>query len=160
MRKYWYWIFPIGWMGIIFYSSSTPYEKQDMKPFLGNIIDLSFLEPFLSWISFTYHQSVVSVETLGVMGFIEFFIRKGAHFAVFFLLMCFFYSAFKKATHFHNKQAILFSFLLTSAYAMVDEIHQGITPNRTPYVGDVFIDVFGAMVAVICIVIIRQMRKV
>ncbi|WP_068673101.1 VanZ family protein [Oceanobacillus sp. Castelsardo] len=159
MRKYWYWILTLGWMGIIYYSSSTPYEKQDMRPFLGNLIDLSFLEPALSWISFTYHQSVVSVETLGVAGFIEFFIRKGAHFTVFFLLTCLFYIAIKRTTRIPKIQAILISFLLTSAYAIVDEIHQGITPNRTPYIGDVFIDVFGAIVAVICIVIFRKIRK-
>ncbi|MFD1167652.1 VanZ family protein [Oceanobacillus caeni] len=158
-KKYWYWILTLGWMGIIFYSSSTPYEKQDMRPFLGNYIDLSFLEPVLSGISFMYHQSVVSVETLGIAGFIEFFIRMGAHFTVFFLLTCLFYIALKKATHIQKKQAILISFLLTSAYAMVDEIHQVITPNRTPYIGDVFIDVFGAFVAVICFIIFGQKRK-
>lgn len=63
--------------GNYFYSSSTPYEKQDMRPFLGNYIDLSFLEPVLSGISFTYHQSVVSVETLGIAGFIEFLFVRG-----------------------------------------------------------------------------------
>ncbi|MFD1849034.1 VanZ family protein [Oceanobacillus bengalensis] len=155
MKKILYWLLPVGWMGIIFISSSTPYENQDIKPLLGSFIDFSFLEPLVSWITFTYNQSLVSVDALGINGFIEFFIRKGAHFGVFFVLLCLFYFAIVKTTHLTYKKAIFISFLLSVAYAITDELHQGMTPNRTPYVGDVIIDSIGAGIAILCISILR-----
>ncbi|WP_067727084.1 VanZ family protein [Oceanobacillus damuensis] len=160
MRKFIVWLLPIGWMSIIFYSSATPYEEQDIKPFLGTIVDFSFLEPFVDWISFTYNQSIVSVEELGIHGFIEFFIRKGAHIAVFFLLTCFFCFAFRKTTMIRERMIFIFSFVLTVIYAVLDELHQGITPNRTPYAGDVLLDSFGAFIAVICMILLNRYRKI
>lgn len=158
-KKYLYWLLPVCWMGVIFYSSGQPYEKQDIKPFLSGEMDLSFLEPLLEWISFTYHHSVISIETLGIAGFIEFFIRKGAHVTVFLLLLCLFYIALKKAWTFPLKVTLLFSFLLTVAYAILDELHQGLTANRTPYIGDVFLDSFGALLAIVLILVIHKAKK-
>jgi len=160
MKKYSYWLLPIGWMGIIFGSSATPYEKQDIKPLLGEWLDLSFLEPLLGWISFTYHQSLVSVETHGIDGLIEFFIRKGAHVTVFFVLCWLFYFAFRKTTSLlTEKSAIVVSVLLTIAYAVIDEVHQGFTPNRTPYMGDVVLDSFGAFIAAVCLLGFQWWKK-
>ncbi|MGJ9457638.1 VanZ family protein [Oceanobacillus sp. CF4.6] len=159
MKKYLYWLLPMGWMGIIFYSSATPYEQQDIKPLMGSLIDFSFLEPFVGWISFTYNHSLVNVDVLGINGFIEFFIRKGAHVTVFFLLACFFYIAFRKSTDFRIEIRLLFSFLLTVIYAVLDELHQGMTPNRTPYAGDVMLDSIGALIAVFCIISINWFGK-
>ncbi|RDW17006.1 VanZ family protein [Oceanobacillus arenosus] len=159
MRKYWYWLLPLGWMSVIYYSSGTPYENQDIKPLLGNFLDLSFLQPILGWISFTYHNSLVSVDVLGVDGFIEFFIRKGAHVTVFFLLVCLFYLAIRKTIGLVFHWQMMYSFLLTVAYAILDEIHQGFTPNRTSYAGDVVIDSIGAAFAVLLIVAIRWWRR-
>ena len=85
-KKYMTWLFCLLWMGMIFYSSSTPYEKQDVKPFLAGKLDLTLLEPFLEDITFTYNQSVISVQSLGIEGYIEFFLRKGAHVFVFMVL--------------------------------------------------------------------------
>lgn len=159
MRKYLYWLLPICWMGVIFYSSSQPYERQDIKPFLSDKMDLSFLEPLLGWISFSYHHSEVSVASHGISGFIEFFIRKGAHVAVFFLLFCLFYLALKKACTISLNLTIFISFLLTVAYAILDEYHQGFTSNRTAYVGDVFIDSFGGLLAVILLLGVRKLKE-
>ncbi|KGX86326.1 VanZ family protein [Pontibacillus litoralis] len=157
MKRYMYWLLPISWMAVLFYSSSTPYEQQNMKPFLSSYVDLSFLEPYVGWVEFTYHRSVVSVAELGIEGFVEFFVRKGAHVVSFYMLCCFFYIALR------NQQKVLrrmsLAFLLTVVYATLDELHQGITPNRTPYVGDVLLDSFGALLAIICIVIFAQFDK-
>jgi len=158
-KKYFYWLLPTTWMAILFFSSSTPYEKQDIKPILSGIVDLSFLEPYLSWISFQYHQSEVSVSAQGVNGLIEFFIRKGAHFGTFLILMIFFYLAFRKTVHWSLKKILVISFLSTIAYAIIDEIHQGFTPNRTPYIGDVMIDGFGAFVAYLMLLFWNRRKK-
>ncbi|MFC2947273.1 VanZ family protein [Virgibacillus sediminis] len=160
MRKYLYWLLPLGWMVIIFRSSATPYENQDIKPLMEELpVDLSFLEPLLDWISFTYHRSVVSVDALGMWGFIEFFLRKGAHIGVFFLLVCLFYRALRKAPGLGEWTSVALSFFLTVAYAIADEIHQGFTPGRTPYAGDVILDSFGALLAVVCLLIFRRWKS-
>lgn len=159
MRKYLYWLLPFIWMGIIFNSSSQPYEKQNIQPFLSNMIDLSFLNPFLGWISFTYNTSIVSVETLGIEGFIEFLIRKGAHVFVFFMLCYLFYLAFRKTTAMPFRLNLIISFICTVTYAGLDEFHQGFTENRTSYLGDVFLDGFGALLAVGLLMIIHLLRK-
>ncbi|GAA0484925.1 VanZ family protein [Salinibacillus aidingensis] len=148
MRKWWYWLFPVGWMGIIFFSSSQPYEQQNLKPFFSEYMDFSFLIPIVDRISFVYHHSEVSVQALGINGFVEFFIRKGAHFGVFFILVFLFILAFQKSTALPAKWMVSWSFLLTVLYAVFDEFHQGITPNRTPYIGDVIIDTIGAVAGV------------
>ncbi|MFC4557540.1 VanZ family protein [Virgibacillus kekensis] len=156
LLKYGYWLLPIAWMGIIYYSSATPYQEQNMKPFLSNTFDLSFLTPWFDWINFTYHHSEVSVAVLGIEGFIEFFVRKGAHVGVFFVLMCLFYLALHKMgmTRLWKKSAI--GFVLTVAYAGLDEFHQSFTANRTPYFGDVILDSFGALLAVICLTVFQR----
>ncbi|MCT2537241.1 VanZ family protein [Aquibacillus koreensis] len=162
MKKWLYWLLPFTWMGVIFYASAQPYQNQDIKPFLSSTIDLSFLTPYLEGLSFTYHQSEVSIATLGVNGVVEFFVRKGAHVTVFFILCLAFYMAFRKTTHIKFWRLIEYSLVLTIMYAAIDEIHQGFTPNRTPYIGDVFLDSFGAILAVITIILfqwIKRLRK-
>lgn len=149
-KKYMTWLFCLLWMGMIFYSSSTPYEKQDVKPFLAGKLDLTLLEPFLEDITFTYNQSVISVQSLGIEGYIEFFLRKGAHVFVFMVLCILFYHSLKYTI---NRAVLRLSFLFTCLYAVFDEWHQGLTPNRTPYIGDVFLDSFGALLAILLILI-------
>ncbi|SDQ24864.1 VanZ family protein [Virgibacillus salinus] len=155
MKKYFFWLLPISWMGIIYYSSAQPYEDQDVKPLLTNMVDLSFLTPFVDWISFTYHHSEVSVAVLGTAGFVEFFLRKGAHVGVFFVLMCLFYIALNRSCDMKFRSLITISFCLTVAYAGLDEFHQGFTANRTPYLGDVVLDGVGAALATICLMLVK-----
>ncbi|MBT2216081.1 VanZ family protein [Virgibacillus dakarensis] len=159
MQKIWYWLLPLTWMGVIFYASAQPYEKQDMKPFLTNMVDLSFLAPYLDWVSLSYHQSEVSVDVLGVAGFIEFFIRKGAHVTVFFVLMLLFLAAVRKTTSCTFPVSISLSFTLTVAYAGLDEFHQGFTAGRTPYAGDVVLDSFGAFMALLLLIYVHLLKR-
>lgn len=154
-----YWLFPFLWMGVIYYSSAQPYQDQDVKPLLAGVFDLSFLVPFVDWVSFTYHHSEVSVDSLGgIEGFIEFFVRKGAHVGVFFVLMVLFYNALSKTIHVKLWTRIIMSFSLTVPYAILDEFHQSFTANRTPYAGDVLLDGFGAMIAVLCVLFFLWIR--
>lgn len=154
MKKYTYYIPALLWMGVIFYSSSQPYEDQDLKPTLAKYLDLTFLEPIFDHVSFVYHQSEVSIASLGIGGFIEFFIRKGAHVTVFLILCLLLYYAFTR-TIASSRMAVLFAFFSTILYAIFDEWHQGWTPNRTPYIGDIFLDGIGAIIAVLIIFILR-----
>lgn len=159
MKKYTYWLLPLGWMGVIFYASSTPYQEQDIKPFMSDYLDFSFLTPIVEDISFYYHQSEVSVASLGINGFIEFFVRKGAHVSVYLILMFFVYVACKKTLKYSYKIKLVISFTFTSLYAMLDEIHQGFTHNRTSYIGDVGLDMFGALLALIVIIVFVKLKS-
>ncbi|HLR62358.1 MAG TPA: VanZ family protein [Lentibacillus sp.] len=158
MKRHVYWLLPILWMGVIFYSSAQPYENQDVKPFLERAFDLSFLTPYLEWVSFKYHQSEVSVAALGMEGFIEFFMRKGAHLGVFFVLFCLFFVALTRSSHLKFRGALAVSFLLTVAYAAIDEFHQSFTANRTPYFGDILLDGAGALIAAILLFVLQRYR--
>lgn len=153
------WSLPVIWMGIIFSFSATPYERQDLKPALTARFDLSVVEPFFDQVNFTYHHSEISVASLGIERFIEFFIRKGAHVFVFFILTLLFIYAFKKTTHLDRQAVFLFSYVLSVLYAGFDEWHQSFTPNRTPYIGDVFLDSLGSLFAVIVMATIAFLRK-
>lgn len=159
MKKMLYWLLPLGWMGVIFYSSATPYQEQDIKPFLSDKLDLSFLIPIFQNVSFYYHHAEVSIAALGIEGFIEFFVRKGAHLSVYLILMCLFYYVFKKTIAITVKLKLISAYIVTSIYAALDEIHQGFTQNRTPYVGDVGLDMFGALVAVVVIIVMVVLKK-
>ena len=62
-------------MGIIFYSSSQPYSKQNIQPLISETLKLpDKIESLLSKIEFNYAGSPVSVETKGIAGVIEFFL--------------------------------------------------------------------------------------
>ncbi|MFZ3576892.1 VanZ family protein [Virgibacillus sp. DJP39] len=159
MIKYKYWLLPVLWMGVIYYSSATPYEEQDIKPFLSDTIDLSFLVPLFDWITFQYHNSEVSVSVLGIEGFIEFFVRKGAHVTVYFILFSLFFLAIKKTLSVSLSKTLVFSMVFTSMYAILDEFHQGFTQNRTPYIGDVGLDLFGAAMAMAFIILICTWKR-
>ncbi|GEM01730.1 VanZ like family protein [Halolactibacillus halophilus] len=153
------WSLPVIWMGLIFLFSATPYERQDLKPALTARFDLSVVEPLVDWVNFTYHNSEISVASLGIESFVEFFIRKGAHVFVFFILTLLFIHAFKKTTRLDCQRLLLFSYLMSVVYAGFDEWHQSLTPNRTPYIGDVLLDSVGSFLAVLGIVIIAFLRQ-
>lgn len=151
MKKMGYWLFPLVWMSGIFYASSQPYEEQDLKPVLSGYFDLSFLRPYLDGISFHYHNSEVSIARLGTEGFIEFFIRKGAHVGVYFVLVLLLFLAFRKTTLWRTGLVLVLSYFITVLYAVSDEFHQALTPNRTPYAGDVVLDSIGALIGIFLI---------
>lgn len=136
------WLPALLWMGMIFYFSSQPYEKQDMRPTFAQYVDEQTVERYLSWVDFRYAGHEVSIDHLGVPGFLEFFLRKGAHFSVYFVLAILLH---RPLSHYSMKkgQALMFALLLTAAYAGFDEVHQSFTENRTPLWQDSVLDTVG-----------------
>jgi VanZ family protein len=141
-----FWLPVILWAGVIFYASSQPYQKQDLKPALSQYINVKAIAPYIDHIKFNYAGEEVSVEKLGAASFIEFFIRKGAHFTVYFILAFLFYRAFRKGNDQPSKRALMFTLIFTILYAISDEFHQSITPNRSPHLEDVTLDSFGVLI--------------
>ncbi len=136
------------WMGMIFYSSSQPYSDQDIKPLLLDTVELGWFSTYFSELAFNYAGEEVSVNRLGEAGYIEFFIRKGAHVTVYLILAFLIYRALR-ITIKTRKPIIFYSWLLTSIYAASDEIHQGFTVQRSPHVEDVILDSAGAILGVL-----------
>ena len=73
-------------MGVLFYSSSQTYEQQSQIGLLSNLLKNEPFKAQLSGVSFIYAGSEVSIEKSGYFSFIEFFIRKGAHFGTYLIL--------------------------------------------------------------------------
>ncbi len=140
------------WAAVIFYTSSQSSSDQDVKPMMGDVIAVEWMRPLVSWISFSYHGRERSVAELGLEPFLEFMIRKSAHFGVYFLLALLIYWAISKTVSIRKRNLVIMTFLLTVHFATVDELNQSFTPERTPYIFDVLIDAAGALAALLCVI--------
>jgi VanZ family protein len=150
-----YWLPVILWMGIIFYASSQPYEKQDLRPTITANLDLSIIETLFSNVKLHYAGDEISIEALGAAHFLEFFIRKAAHFFTYFVLGFLMYRALNH--YLLNKRLTwLIAWFMTISYAISDEVHQGFTPNRSPHIEDVMIDATGGLVGILLALIIYK----
>jgi VanZ family protein len=137
-----YWLPVLLIAGGIFYSSSTPYGKQDIRPQISQLKTLYDTIGHFDFIHFKYAGTEISIDKLGVAGFTEFLIRKLTHFSVF-LLLSFFTT---RLASLYVKRFFLIGLLGALLYAALDEFHQSFTVDRTPLVQDVVIDSMGAIV--------------
>ncbi|WP_226536084.1 VanZ family protein [Fictibacillus halophilus] len=142
-----YWLPVIIWAGMIFYASSQPYEKQDLRPTISDQINLDLVEEIFSPVTLYYAGSEISIDALGPAQFIEFFIRKAAHFFVYLGLGFLIFRALSRSI-LNNRLTFISSLTLTILYAISDEIHQGFTPNRSPHWEDVMIDTAGGLIGI------------
>lgn len=130
-------------MGLLFYSTSMGYEEQNVQPLLSQWLSGEPFRNMLEGIQFTYAQRNVSIDSLGYVGFIEFFIRKGAHFFSYFLLGLFWYLGLRNRMN-STLLAFCLAIGLSAGYASFDELRQAFHPNRTALLEDVFLDTVGA----------------
>jgi VanZ family protein len=145
-------------MAILFFSSSQTYEQQSQVGLLSKVLSNQPFEAQLKGISFDYAGSEVSIKAMGYAKFIEFFIRKGAHFGTYFLLG----GSWFIGLNMKVKQPLLIgvvSWLAATGYAGLDEYHQMITGGRSPLFQDVMLDSFGALSAVYLCLIVLGIRK-
>lgn len=127
-------ILVIIWMGVIFMFSETPSDKSNE----GSLkISRYIVEKIYS------DKSIIEKEKLAKK--FNKPIRKVAHGSVYFLLAIFVNSVvctIKKKLFICNLISIIICFI----YACSDEFHQMFVLNRSPLIGDVFIDTFGALI--------------
>lgn len=153
-----YFVFALAIMAILFYSSSQTYETQSQISLLERILENEPFKETLSNISFKYADDVVSIEEKGYFSFVEFFIRKLAHFGTYFLLGgSFFLSLLPKLKN--AGFAVFFGWLSATGYAGIDEFHQMLTQDRTPLFQDVMLDSFGALTAVLLCWLVFRLKK-
>ncbi|MFJ7679210.1 VanZ family protein [Peribacillus sp. NPDC097198] len=151
------WLFPtslILWAMLIFFFSSQTYEEQSLSSFLGRF-NTPYWYELLGGISFMYGGAEVSVHSAGVDGFVEFFIRKGAHLFIFFVfgfLTVGVWRSFVKEKDLSFSGSLLCVFL----YAIADELHQKFTGGRTPLLQDVILDTFGGLLGILFFLLIKR----
>ena len=149
-------VLAIFMMGVLFYSSSQPYGKQSVTPLLDQILVNQPFKELLSGVNFHYAGSEVSIAAQGYSSFIEFFIRKGAHFGTYFLLGLFWFLGLKNKLS-SSSLAALIAWLLAARYAAFDEFHQSFTADRTPLFQDVILDSVGALTGILVALLFIQL---
>ncbi|MBS4749960.1 VanZ family protein [Carnobacteriaceae bacterium zg-ZUI78] len=145
-------------MAFLFYMSSKPYHEQSLVSPLEKLLShFPFIDTF-SHISFLYGGKEISIQANGYIAFIEFFIRKFAHFMSFFILG---YAWFKGLKVYIKDRKIVFflALILCIFYAGFDEFHQSLTPNRTPLLEDVILDSSGAFLAILWSMIFSKITR-
>ncbi|KEO81084.1 VanZ family protein [Tumebacillus flagellatus] len=134
------------WMGVIFWKSSQPYAQQDLKPWMSTLISEETLLGLLPHARFTYDGDAVTY--LKPYGFVEFFIRKGAHITEYFIL-CFFLWQTYASTKLSRFAVYVLAAVTAVLYAASDEWHQTFVPNRTGHPIDVGMDSVGVVLALL-----------
>lgn len=95
----------------------------------------------------------------GIIENFDFFVRKGAHFTIYFVLGIFLYmfaDSFSPSIRFTFKSSVFICFL----YAVSDEIHQYFVPGRACRILDVSIDTLGAASGILMLIFILKLIKI
>ncbi|MGG0848183.1 VanZ family protein [Peribacillus simplex] len=157
IRNYIFPILLILWAMLIFFFSTQTYEEQSVTPFLAQF-NTPYWYDKLSGISFMYGGVEVSAHIAGVSGFVEFFIRKGAHLFIFFVFGLLTLGVWRS---FVRNPILSFSGALVCVlfYASADELHQKLTGGRTPLWQDVMLDTFGGLLGISCFLFFYRRRR-
>lgn len=141
----------------LYFVSSQPYEQQDLRGWISRWVDEREVAEKAGGLSFQYGKKEISVAEVGAAGFIEFFIRKGAHCLTFAALAVLLYRTLR---HWCSPAvAWPWSAFLTVTAAVLDEWHQTFTPNRTGMVTDVVLDAASALAALAAIAVWRALMR-
>lgn len=139
---------PFIMMLLLYQSSSMTYEEQSMTSAMEVLLEKQPLDDFLTNIEFVYGGQEISIQKIGYFSFIEFFIRKGAHFGSYFIIGFFWFLGLRKRIN-EEWLTILVSILLAIGYASFDELRQSFNPGRTALMADVYLDTAGALVGIL-----------
>lgn len=129
---------------MLFMSSSQSYEQQSLVSELENWLPGKPLESLLATLEIPYWGIKVSIAERGYYEFVEFLIRKSAHFFTFGLMALVIYAVLPK----WNFRKVIAVFL-TLLVAISDEVHQSLTAGRTASSQDVILDMAGAVTVLI-----------
>lgn len=141
---------PFIMMAVLYWSSSMTYETQSTVPLLERVLANKPLNNFFGQFTFTYGESIISIETAGYFSYVEFFIRKGAHFGSYFIIGFFWYLGLRKRIQ-NNWLTLILSLLLSIGYASFDELRQSFNPGRSGMMEDVILDTAGAFSGILIV---------
>jgi len=145
------------YLGGLYYSSSLPYEEQDIRGSIRKHVNLEEVEKKFSGLQFFYGSKTISIDELGSDAYVEFFVRKGAHVATFAGLTAVLYALLR--CWFTPAAAMPWSGFLSLGCAVLDEFHQSFTPNRTGQMLDVILDSTGIILSLLLILIWNSLRR-
>lgn len=138
-------------------SSSQTYEQQSLVSTLHELLPNEPGKKTLSTMQFTYWNRTISIEERGYYHFVEFLIRKAAHFITFGFLSLVIYWLLPK-----RKGRLVLAALFTFLLACIDELHQYFTGGRTATMQDVYLDTTGAvtfLLVLACVRLVYRLRK-
>lgn len=141
-------------LAALFVSSSQTYDQQSIIPMLQKWLPNKPLEGTLSMLNIPYWGINVSVEERGYYYFVEFLLRKSAHFFIFALIAAFIYGILPK-----KSSRFMIAALVTLLVAIGDEYHQSLTGGRTPSMQDILLDMSGAITALLLIQILSLFKN-
>lgn len=131
------------WMGIIFYLSAQPAEESSELSSNAMQLILQFVGNIIAVDETSFHYMV----------------RKGAHLSAYLLLAMLMMFATERGRMRGWSQAG-FVMVICVLYAASDEVHQLFVPGRGGQLSDVGIDAIGALVGVVCYMIVRKGLRV
>jgi VanZ family protein len=148
--------FVLLWMALIFIFSSQPYESQDLKPWLKSVLSFQQIEHYFSDVELKYGGHLISIEALGLTGFVEFFVRKSAHVTEYAVLGILIFQSLRILLP-RVWGLSLISVSLSYLYAVTDEYHQSFIFDRTPLFADVLLDTGGAILGIIVFILLSKL---
>jgi VanZ family protein len=133
----------LAWVGFIFFASTGNLSASNTS---------RILRPLLLWLF-----PAITEPTLALAHFL---VRKGAHFAEYFVLALLAARAFSTSSRAGlRRRWWLASFVLVAACALLDEYHQSFVASRTGTVYDSLIDIGGGATALIIFGLWRRARR-
>jgi len=141
-------------LGVLFFSSGQTYEQQSLIPALEKWLPG---EPFASQLSnlhIPYWGMTISVDERGYYPFVEFLLRKSAHFFIFGFIAIAIYLILPK--HLFRMMTAAW---LTLFVAIGDEYHQSLTGGRTPAVQDIVLDMSGAITFLLILKLVLLLKR-
>src|SRR5437016_8523898 len=126
-----YWLPALIWLGVIFLASTDLMSADQTSRFLG---------PFLRWL-----KPDVTADSIAK---VQLFLRKVAHLTEYAILAALLWRAVYSGTNLKIKISTLFVtvWAVSTLIAIADEFHQSLVASRTASIGDVRIDMIGAVV--------------
>lgn len=134
LQKILKWVCFVFLLCLIFYLSNQ--EAHDSLTLSNWFVEFIESHVSISWVS----MFIVNLS---------YFVRKSAHFWLYFLLGVSTITLFLEYLSF-NRKSVLLSCFFSFTYACSDEVHQLFVLGRSGKIADVFLDSFGALFGIIC----------
>lgn len=134
------WIPAIIWMSVIFYMSAQPAAESNS---LSTGITNQIIETLGRFISIDVETSTSNI----LVSQLNHYVRKSAHFIIYFILGILVTFALVKNGFRHKELCV--SFLFCVLFAISDEVHQLFVPGRGGMLKDVMLDSLGSLMGIV-----------
>jgi len=140
------WTMTVLWMGLIFFFSHQPAD-----------VSLRISGTVLWKADLISEESITSTEDRAVLK-LQRFIRKWAHFIVYFTLGALVALSVAAYRYLFFK-GYIFAWIFCTFYAVTDELHQYFVPGRGPLVSDVILDSLGSLAGVAAAAVLIELLR-